>query len=154
MKKICLLSLAMFAMLIMPACQSCDEPRMEDVYGEIADSRLGNILAGIFETPVFDIPAEDGDCHVVYSAEEDEYMVFNQDEYELVSAIAELLVGNLSMNNASNGDGRKFAGQCKTGLNALQVAGDILDSIPAEQDFEVHAERGEDGSFDVWYRLI
>jgi len=136
----------------LPACQSDDEPKYEDNSLEsVAETPLGNILSDIFESN-----DSQKDYYVVFDSSTKEFLVLSPDEYAIGQAFAELVVSepSSSIHKAPKGPGWKFAGSGKGRFNALKLANKLSKEIPADRDFEIHVERGDDGSYSVWYRLV
>lgn len=135
------------------SCRNDDEPKYEDgTTDSVAETPLGNILSDIFESA-----DSQKDYYIVFDSSSQEYLVLSADEYAIGEAFAQLVVPSSSspgVRKAPQGAGWIFAGSGKGKFNALKLATKISKQIPADRDFEVHVERGADGSYKVRYRLV
>lgn len=134
------------------SCQNDDEPKYEENNLEsVSETSLCKILSEIFESN-----DSQKDYYIVFDSSTQEFLVLSTDEYEIGQAFAELVVSKDSSNihKAPKGPGWKFAGSGKGKFNAIKLANKLSKEIPADRDFEIHVERGKDGSYKVWYRLV
>lgn len=130
------------------SCDNKADPPFPAAESEVP-TRLGEILAGIFQS---DNLKEDS--YVLYDSETKEFMVLAADDYAVCQAFAKIVVRESPSKKPPHGTGWKYAGSGKTKWAALKLAERIAREIPVDRDFEVHVERGDDGVFRVWYRVL
>ncbi len=152
LKKINTFILIGIAVIGLSSCQNNDEPLAISSESTVEKSTpLGEILANIFQSD-----NSEEEYYVLFNSESQEFMVLSPDEYAFCKAFASLVDNESisSIHKAPSGNGWKYGGKGKGRWEALKLADKIAKQIPANRDFEIHVERGDDGSYSVWYRLV
>jgi len=101
--------------------------------------------------------------YIVYSAKENVYLEGSELIYGLAYIFSKWMNGETtdttsestkSFFETTEENGWTKAGICKEKPVTLNLANKIANEIPANRDFEIHAEKQKDGNYIVWYRLM
>lgn len=98
------------------------------------------------------VAEEKGSAFLTYYAPDGTFDVLDDEQYSLSNAFADLIVKDSK--KAPEGPGWKLAGKGKTKVDALKMARTLMQTIPANMNFEIHVEYDNAGTWYVWYRYV
>lgn len=163
MKKLFIFLALLSSTLVAASCSDAHDEIVETQVSELSgiEEKIAKGLAIISENA--DNEFETGG-YIVYSAEDNDYVVVNDYIYGMGTIINEWFKGEVSDTTISTislpakapkGNGWKYGGRCKNTLQQLSLAKKISKLIPAGKNFEIHAEyEQKTGYYKVWYRVV
>lgn len=150
-----------FSMLLLMSFCAISCNNSDDSY--IEEPAETNVLADRLSQGIVEIMQNkdsqfNGNGYVVYDATSDSVFTCTEFIHDVIEGIYahsdnETTTSN-TIRKTPTGKGWTFGGSCKGKVGALSLAAKIAKQIPEKTNFELHVEVQDDGSYNVWYRIV
>ncbi len=123
----------------------CDNVESSPVFSQLRD---------ILNQIVSDETTQE-DVYILFDSSDGSFNVLSEDEYMVLSSIADFLSTDKKPLKAPQGNGWKNGGTYKNRVDGVYKAVNKLKKeIPANQIFELHIEYNDNGTITIWWRPV